>query len=250
VRFFDAHFHLIDPTFPLVANQGFVPDPFGWADYRRATAACAVVGGAVVAGSFQGYDTRWLRAALRELGPDFVGVAQLPHDMPDGEIRDLDAAGVRAVRFNLYRGGGESIDVLEATARRVHALAGWHVELYADAATLEPIEARIAALPRAVIDHLGLTASGLPVLERLVARGVRVKASGFGRLDFDVAAALRRLDAIDPDALVFGTDLPGTRAPRPFSHADVDLVVDALGQQRATAVLEDNAPQLYRLASR
>jgi len=31
---FDAHLHIIDPRFPLVANQGFLPDPFAVADYR------------------------------------------------------------------------------------------------------------------------------------------------------------------------------------------------------------------------
>ena len=25
---FDAHFHVIDPRFPLQPNQGFVPEPF------------------------------------------------------------------------------------------------------------------------------------------------------------------------------------------------------------------------------
>jgi hypothetical protein len=34
VPIFDAHFHVIDPRFPLVPNQGFLPDPFTVADYR------------------------------------------------------------------------------------------------------------------------------------------------------------------------------------------------------------------------
>ena len=33
---FDAHLHVIDPRFPLVANQGYVPDPFTVDDYRDA----------------------------------------------------------------------------------------------------------------------------------------------------------------------------------------------------------------------
>ena len=53
VAVFDAHLHVIDPRFPLVANQGYVPDPFTAADYRAATAGLNVTGGAVVAGSFQ-----------------------------------------------------------------------------------------------------------------------------------------------------------------------------------------------------
>ena len=124
---FDAHLHIIDPRFPLVANQGYVPEPFTVADYRAATAGLGIVGGAVVAGSFQGYDQAWLVAALDRLGPGFVGVTQLPGDTSDDEIRALDAAGVRAVRFNLHRGGSLDLD----TALRVHELAGWHSEVYA-----------------------------------------------------------------------------------------------------------------------
>lgn len=60
-KLFDAHFHIIDPAHPLVANHGFTPDPFEVTDYRAATAAprlpgFEVAGGAVVSGSFQAYD--------------------------------------------------------------------------------------------------------------------------------------------------------------------------------------------------
>lgn len=60
ITVFDAHLHIVDPRFPLVANQGFVPEPFTCDDYRRRTAGFNVIGGAVVAGSFQGDDQAWL----------------------------------------------------------------------------------------------------------------------------------------------------------------------------------------------
>ena len=50
VAVFDSHLHITDPRFPLVANQGYVPNPFTADDYRTATAAMNLVGGAVVAG--------------------------------------------------------------------------------------------------------------------------------------------------------------------------------------------------------
>ena len=37
---------------------------------------------------------------------------------------------MRAVRFNLQRGGSEHQSELERVALRVHDLCGWHVELY------------------------------------------------------------------------------------------------------------------------
>src|SRR5579864_5054221 len=130
--FFDSHMHIIDPRFPLIPNQGYVPAPFTVADYRARTAAFDVAGGAVVSGSFQGFDQTYLVEALRRLGPTFVGVTQLPATVSDEEVLALDAAGVRAVRFNARRGGSESLEHLEDLGRRVHDLAGWHVELYVD----------------------------------------------------------------------------------------------------------------------
>jgi predicted TIM-barrel fold metal-dependent hydrolase len=250
VAVFDAHLHVIDPRFPLVANQGYVPDPFTVDDYRAATAELNIVGGAVVAGSFQGGSDpsvveqsptvavqrgqtplAWLADALGRLGPGFVGVVELHAGVSDEAVLALDAAGVRAVRFNVRRGG--TLD--ERLARRVHELAGWHAEVYAGGRELAALEDRLRKLPRLCVDHLGLDADALPVLRRL---GCMVKATGFGRVDLDVEATLR---ALDPDRLLFGTDLPGTRARRPFAPADLELVA-AIAPQ----ALADNARAWYR----
>lgn len=245
-QLFDAHLHIIDPHFPLVANQGYLPDPFTVTDYRARTAAYNLVGGAVVSGSFQAFDQSYLRAALAELGPGFVGVTQLPATVSDGEILDLHQAGVRAVRFNLKRGGSAEIDDLEAMALRVHALAGWHVELYADARDLGELVPLLTRLPAVSVDHLGLSSAGLPTLLKLVAAGVRIKATGFGRVDFPVATALQQLCAVNPDALLFGTDLPSTRAARPYADEDFLLVIETLGEELARKVFCDNALNFYR----
>src|SRR5690606_1855588 len=92
-----------------------------------------------------------------------------------------------------------------------HDLAGWHTELYVDARSLDGLEDRIAALPAASIDHLGMHEDGLPTLLRLVELGVKVKATGSGRIDLDPTAAIRAIMRVDPTALMVGTDLPSTR---------------------------------------
>lgn len=242
---FDAHLHIVDPRFPLVESDGYVPEPFTVDDYRERTAGLDVRGGAVVSGSFQGFDQAYLIDALERLGPGFVGVTQLPASAGDDEILALDRAGVRAVRFNLVRGGSAPLEDLEALAGRAFALAGWHAEVYVDGRELAAHEARLAALPRASIDHLGLHEEGLPALLRLVERGVKVKATGFGRASLDVAEALRAIAAVHPGALLFGTDLPSTRARRPFADADVELVRSALGPALARRALHDNAAAWY-----
>jgi predicted TIM-barrel fold metal-dependent hydrolase len=244
-RVFDAHLHIVDPRFPLNANDGFRPGLFTVADYQERTQALGIAGGAVVSGSFQGFDQTYLLAALRELGPGFVGVTQVPVSVSDAEILRLAAAGVRAVRFNLRRGGSASVDHLEQLAWRVHRLAGWHAELYVDARDLAELADVLERLPSVSIDHLGLSAEGLPHLLRLVEHGVRVKATGFGRVDFSVPEALRSLMAANPQSLMFGTDLPSTRAPRPFKDSDLDLIGEAIGTGGSEAVLFDNAWEFY-----
>ncbi|MEX5264870.1 amidohydrolase family protein [Kocuria sp. CPCC 205231] len=243
----DAHLHVVDPRFPLVPNQGYLPPTFTVGDYRRRVRELGVAGGAVVSGSFQGHAQEWLHSALAELGPGFVGVTQLPPAVPDEQVRELHGAGVRAVRFTLRRGADADPAGIERLARRVHDLAGWHAEFYADAAALEHLAPVLRRLPRAGVDHLGMSAAGLPRLLELVERGVKVKATGFGRVDLDVPDALRRIHAVDPTALLFGTDLPSTRAERPFRDADVALVAETLGAGAAAAVLHDNAAAWYGL---
>ncbi len=246
MKIFDAHFHVIDPRFPVVPNEGFVPERFTVRDYLRVAEPLGVVGGAVVSGSFQGFDQRYLVSALRRLGPSFVGVTQLPPSVTDDVIRRLDGAGVRAVRFNLRRHGSVRIHGLREMAARLWDLVGWHSELYVEGRELDMLSPIITGMPRVVIDHLGLTRRALPPLLRLVEGGVYVKASGFGRLHFDPAPVLREIAGVNPGLLVFGTDLPSTRAPRPFRDDDLALLIETLGPRVAGMVLYENAVDLYR----
>ncbi|MCD2116064.1 MULTISPECIES: amidohydrolase family protein [Rhodococcus] len=193
---FDAHLHIIDPRFPLVENDGYLPEPFTVDDYLARVAHLGVTGGTVVSGSFQAFDHGYLLDALDRLGPTFVG---------------------------------------------------WHAELYIDSRDLAELHTTIAALPAVSVDHLGLPQDGLPSLLRLVESGIHVKATGFGRVDLPVADTLRAVADVNPGALVFGTDLPSTRAPRPFRDSDITLVEDVLGDELADAVLRRNASELYRI---
>ena len=228
-KYFDCHFHIIDKNFPVVSNQGFMPDAFTSENYLDRLKAVDLCGGAVVSGSFQAFDQTYLFHALKVLGPSFVGVTQVPQTVSDRDLQELDSAGVRAVRFNVRRGGSEDIHHLESMARRVHELVGWHSELYVDSADLADLFEALVSLPAVSIDHLGLSKAGFPTLLKLAEKGVRVKATGFGRVDFDVRPALTELYAANPRALMFGTDLPSTRAPRPYLDDDYTLVLETLG---------------------
>lgn len=245
MRIFDAHFHIIDFNFPIQENQGYTPPSYVVDDYKRETADLEIVGGAIVSGSFQGFDQGYLLKALDNLGPDFCGVTQLPFTATDDEIVHLDQQGVNALRFNVKWGGSEDISKLDYFARRVYELAGWHSELYIDAKHLLDISSTLEQLPAVSIDHLGLSEEGLPHLLKLVDKGVRVKATGFGRVDLNVEHALTSIYQTNPDALMFGTDLPSTRAKRPFEYGDVELIQQLFDEKAADHILYKNAHQWY-----
>ena len=245
-KYFDCHFHIIDKNFPVVANQGFMPDAFTSEDYLTRVKDIDLCGGAVVSGSFQELDQSYLFHALKVLGPTFVGVTQVPQTISDAELQGLNDAGVRAVRFNVKRGGSEDIKHLESFARRVHKLVGWHTELYIDSTDAAGLFDTLVSLPAVSIDHIGLSKAGFPTLLKLAEKGVLVKATGFGRVDFDVGPALKELYAANPKALMFGTDLPSTRAPRPYLDSDYTLVLETLGEEKAANVFYKNAVEFYR----
>lgn len=247
---YDAHLHIVDPRFPLVSNEGYVPHAYLAADYLAAAKPLGIVGGAIVSGSFQAFDQDYLLAALSELGPAYVGVTQIPASTLDHEILALDAAGVRAVRFNVYRGGSESFASIASFGRRIHRLCGWHVELYADMGRLRPAEIdTLSRLPQLVVDHLGMSEGGLARLVDLAAAGAKVKATGFGRVLVDPEDAMEKIAAANPDSLMFGSDLPSTRARRPFEPADMELIAGVLGAELARKAFHDNAVKLYRPAA-
>ncbi|MTI43759.1 2-pyrone-4,6-dicarboxylate hydrolase [Roseibium hamelinense] len=244
---FDAHLHIIPAGFPLVENQGFRPEPFDVSAYRKVAKPLGIVGGTVVSGSFQGTDQTYLQAALAALGASYAGVTNLPAGATDKEILELARHGIRAARINLYRGSPETAKNLPEFAARLWELAGWHIEVYASAGAILELEPVFAGLPKLSLDHLGMQAAALPALLRLAGGGVKVKATGFGRVDLNVADTLNAIANANPDALMFGTDLPSTRANRPFSPADIDLINQTLTGEQARKALFENAAEFYGL---
>lgn len=148
---------------------------------------------------------------------------------------------IKGVRFNIKRGGSEDLSKLDYFARRIYDLVGWHSELYIDAKELPEIASIIEKLPAVSIDHLGLSEEGLPHLLKLIEKGIHVKATGFGRVDLNVEHALKSIYETNPDELVFGTDLPSTRAKRPFEYADIELIQNLFDGQATDKILYTNA---------
>ena len=57
--------------------------------------------------------------------------------------------------------------------------------------------------------------------------------------------AVSELYKANPDCLMFGTDLPSTRAPRPFLDSDISIITDTLGEVGSEKVLFGNAYNFY-----
>lgn len=244
---FDAHFHVIDKRFPISENNGFIPDSFTAEDYLARMSEYRLLGGAIVSGSFQEYDYSYLTDALSVLGDNFVGVINVRSDISEQDILTLNKMGVRGIRINLKRGGQEALANLPNLAAKIYEIAQWHVELYADSRDLCELMGVISTLPSVSLDHLGLSEEGFKYVVKLIDLGAYIKATGFGRLDFSAKAAIINLYSLNPKRLIFGTDLPSTRAYIPYSDDDFNLVVDTLGESGARDVLSLNALRFYRM---
>ncbi len=247
-KIFDSHFHIIDKKFPLIENNGFLPEEFNVDNYKIAVKNLNIVGGAVVSGSFQEFDQSYLIHALKLLGEKFVGVTQIPSNITDEEIIKLHSSGIRAIRFNVKRGGSASIQEIESFGNRVYDLVKWHTEIYIDSKDLKDLMPKILKLKKFSVDHLGLSKEGIVFLKKLVEKGGIIKATGFGRINFDPVNAIHEFIKINPNSVIFGTDLPSTRAPIPFTENDVKKIIDNFETKDIHNILFTNAKHFYRIS--
>lgn len=236
----------------------------------------------LVQASGHGADNRAMLAALARLGSRGRGVAVLQATASPGELEPLHEAGVRGLRLNLYtlagRQGdsraGDGATLLEKYERLV-APFGWHLQIFADPATVLALQ---PALERSrvpvVIDHMGLPDAaagiaqpGFQALLRLLESGhVWVKLAGADRITRgtgrlrDAIAFLQTLAAAAPARLVWGSDWPniGFHARRqvrddtilPYREIDAGELLEVLGEalpDAATrdAILARNPAKLY-----
>jgi predicted TIM-barrel fold metal-dependent hydrolase len=247
LKLFDSIFHIIYYRFPIIENQGYLPPQFLPSDYLKFMSRYELLGGTVVSGSFQGFDTQYLISALSVLGKHYVGVINYNPHYTDLDIINLDKLGVKAIRFNVKRGTKDVIDLIEYASKRVFDLVNWHSEIYIDSKDIHSIKDKLLKIPCLAIDHLGLSKEGFDDVLSLVEKGAYVKASGFGRLDFDPVWAIKQILAINENACVFGSDLPSTRAQRPFLPSDIELINNNFDNSHSKKIFYENALKLYKI---
>lgn len=245
---FDTHFHIIDHRFPINENNGFIPGEFKLAEYLHWTDILDIRGGVIIPGSYHGFDNAHIIQSIKEIGNDYIGIAQLKSNVSDDVLFALDRAGIRGLRFNVKRGIYSDPREMLSFAQRVYELLKWHVEIYPGPGFIDDNLTILTKFPSLSIDHLGVSSDNFSALLRLVQKGVMVKASGFGRVDFDVRKALKQVVDVNPVSLMFGTDLPSTRTFSSFRPENILMIKNIFDDETSDRILYKNALSFYRMA--
>jgi 2-pyrone-4,6-dicarboxylate lactonase len=165
----DSHMHVIGPfdRFPLSPRTKYHPFPATWQEQKEILIArLGFWGYVVVQATCHGTDNSVVVDALENMKGRAAGVASVNEDVTVEELRRLDAAGVRGVRFAfLPHIASETTpaEVIQRIAEKIQPF-GWHTDLYFLPETFEVMEPLIRALPTPVIiDHMGRPDVKIPV---------------------------------------------------------------------------------------
>ena len=262
----DAHCHVFGPAdkFPYAPERKYTPTDapkeklFALRDYL------GFARNVIVQATCHGRDNGALIDALKAAGERARGVVTIGPDISDAELKAMDAAGVRGVRFNFVKRLVDFTprDVLLAVAKRIEPL-GWHVVVYFEAPDLEELTPFFTRLPTPVIvDHMGRPDVKLGVEHPQFQRFLRFmdnenvwsKVSCPERLSLagapydDVTPYSRKVVESFPDRVLWGTDWPH---PNMVKEAPDDgILVDVIPRIAVTPVLQqkllvDNPMRLY-----
>ncbi len=161
----DCHIHVYDPRMPLAPTAASPGPP--WANveaYRAVQRQLGLTRAVVVQQTAYGSDNTCTIAATAALGLTTTrAVVVVEPDISDAELRRLNKAGARGVRFQMLPGGALPWDALEPIADRIAPL-GWHVQLQMDGRLLADREQQLGRLPTPlIIDHIGKFLEPVPV---------------------------------------------------------------------------------------
>lgn len=267
----NAHCHVFGPRdqFPYAPDAPFLPNEdapkealFTLND-RLGLRRCVIVQSAC-----HGFDNRVTEDALAARPLDYRGVALLPTNVGDAELRRLDDAGFRGVRFNFMGHLGQHVSVRDilTLAERL-APVGWHLQIHGDPDILREQAAALAQSPvPVVIDHIGRVnaAEGLSqpafqdLLRLLDNDHYWVKLSGMDRITrsgppyADALPFARALMQRFGERVVWGNDWPHPNHAGPVP--DEDQLVALISQIAPTAddidrLMVRNPHRLYRFGA-
>ena len=260
----DCHHHIYSSRFKADPNAKRGAPDATVADYRLLQKRIGTTRHVVVQPIPYGVFNDGLVETLGEFGAAARGIAVVNTSVSDAELRQLDAARVRGIRFNIATGGPVSLDMIEPLARRI-APKGWHVQLNMSADVALAIKDVLNRLPcQIVFDHLarmpepaGIAHPAFGMVVDLMQRAKAwVKLSGayidtkVGPATYlDSTAVAQAYVSAAPERLVWGSDWPHP-ALQPNNKPDDALLFDLLaqwapGEAVRNRILVDNPEKLY-----
>ncbi len=264
----DAHCHVFGPgdVFPYAPQRKYTPCDAPKETLFELRDFLGFSRNVIVQATCHGHDNRALVDALKASGDLARGIASVGPGITMAELEEMDAAGVRGVRFNFVK------RLVDATPKEVYlgiaekiAKLGWHIVVYFEAQDLADLVPFLNSLPTViVVDHMGrpdLT-KGVdhPDFQRFVELMAtndriwskvtcpeRLSVSGPPAYD-DFVPFGRALVKRFPDRVLWGTDWPHpnmtTHMPDDGTLVDmIPRIAPSTEEQRA--LLVDNPMRLY-----
>lgn len=247
----DSHVHVFGPAtrFPFSPGRHITPadapkESLFALHKHLGISRCVIVQSAIHA-----FDNSAAENAIAAGGGHYLGIALVPHDVPDQELQRLKAAGFRGVRFNFMPHLGEGATAPQVVAL-THRLAplGMHLQVHFASSLIHDLAPilKTSAVP-VVIDHMGRVDATLGpdhadfrALCKLMEDPLfHVKVSGVDRVDakppYKLGVGLaRRLVESFPDRCFWGTDWPH---PNHTHVPDDGMLVDVLASIAPTSEL-------------
>jgi len=263
----DAHCHVFGPEarFPFAPERKYTPCDASKEQLFALRDFLGFSRNVIVQASCHGTDNAALVDALENSNDKARGVAVIAHKIADGELKAMDKAGVRGIRFNFLPRlvDATPLEVFQADAAKIAPL-GWHTVVYFEAPSLARLTPFLKALPTTIVlDHMSVpdVKKGVdhPDFRRYMQlldenKAIWVKVTCPERLSAgdapwdDVVPFGRALVERFPDRVLWGTDWPH---PNMTKHAPDDgLLVDMIPKIAPTAALQkallvDNPMRLY-----
>lgn len=263
----DAHCHVFGPAavFPFAPESKYTPVDAPKEKLFELHKHLGFTRSVIVQASCHGTDNRAMIDALEASDGLYRGVAVVGPDVTAAQVKAMDEAGVRGIRFNFVK---RLVDAKPREyyihAAKLIAAFGWHIVVYFESEELVDIEDLLLELPiPLVIDHMGRpdVAKGLdhPDYQRiknLVAQrddcwikvGCLERLTKIGPPYDDAVPFGRDLVETFPDKVLWGTDWPH---PNMESHIPDDgQLVDMIPRIATTEELQrkllvDNSMRLY-----
>jgi 2-pyrone-4,6-dicarboxylate lactonase len=263
----DAHCHVFGPAsrFPYAPERKYTPCDAPKEKLFALRDHLGLDRNVIVQASCHSKDNRALIDALEASNNKAKGVAFVGEEITDAELKSMDRAGVKGVRFNFVKRLVDFTprDVLERIAARIAPL-GWHIVVYFEMPDLPEFEDFFTSLPTTVVvDHMGTpdVRKGVdhPENQRFLRlmethRNFWVKATCPERMTLagppydDVVPFGRALVERFPDRVLWGTDWPHPNMKK--EAPDDGRLVDYIPKIAPTAALQqallvDNPMRLY-----